>query len=100
MVSQELRLGNYVESTIPEIGIIKIATINTKYVQGVGIDFLKPIPLTEEWLKRFNSLGNAISNDVDGVFMWINGEKLYIAHVHQLQNLYFALTGEELTIKD
>lgn len=23
-----------------------------------------------------------------------------IKHVHQLQNLYFALTGEELTLKD
>ena len=27
-------------------------------------------------------------------------EVQYIKHVHQLQNLYFALTGEELTIKN
>jgi hypothetical protein len=32
-------------------------------------------------------------------FEIINDNKVFIEHVHQLQNLYFALTGEELTIK-
>jgi hypothetical protein len=37
----------------------------------------------------------------DGIFYLIRyGFINHIKHVHQLQNLYFALTGEELTIKD
>ena len=33
-------------------------------------------------------------NNIPNEQIWVN-----IKHVHQLQNLYFALTGEELTIK-
>ena len=32
-------------------------------------------------------------------FYWYDDSLISIQHVHQLQNLYFALTGEELTIK-
>ena len=72
-------------------------------------DDFKPIPLTEDWLKRFG-----IKNDIDvweltGVF-WLQELEdgcfflgcnsgwtgIEIKYVHQLQNLYFALTGEEL----
>jgi len=34
-------------------------------------------------------------NNIPNEQIWVN-----IKHVHQLQNLYFALTGEELTIKE
>ena len=73
---------------------------------------LNPIPLTEEWLERFG-----FEKD-DGIWeheesMWsceiigdddsFNFKKLgldilcpNIFYVHQLQNLYYALTGEEL----
>ena len=92
---------------------------------ALKINQVKPIPLTEEWLLKFGfgemglSLGyfykpicgnfsicsedfifninykryavsNVISVDLHG---------FEIKYVHQLQNLYFALTGEELTIK-
>jgi hypothetical protein len=30
----------------------------------------------------------------------LNDVNLWVKHVHQLQNLYFALTGEQLTIKE
>lgn len=88
----------------------------------------EPIPLTEEWLLKFgfkkitdtkwnykvgqwriyqcNFIERQINNfgvltydyngDVDGVANFSYG----IDSVHQLQNLYFALTGEELQIKD
>jgi hypothetical protein len=90
---------------------------------------LKPIPLTEEWMlkcgykydgykyeyydgqeeKRVfeseNGLGDFV--EIDGFFLPMPyyfgqafGENFKLKHVHQLQNLYFALTGEELTIKN
>jgi len=78
-------------------------------------EYLEPIPLTDEWLVKFGfkddmlefKLSNTIN--VDSYFMYSNGTVSYLVedfwgskpliHVHQLQNLYFALTGEELTIK-
>jgi hypothetical protein len=77
---------------------------------------LKPIPLTEEWLLRFGFLrqhdglvfyknGHFIEpNNTVNLFDFYTGDYgdwyVTIEHVHQLQNLYFALTGEELTIKN
>ena len=86
----------------------------------------KPIPLTEEWLlklklhKEFNSDNSEnrncwylkdcddnfyINYDYDSYIGWYVGASCYgyivgIKHVHQLQNLYFALTNKELTIKE
>lgn len=74
-----------------------------------------PIPLTEEWLVRFgfdtfrsiNSDPKTFYNDrFDyGIEIYQDGsiwfEKLrLIKHVHQLQNLYFALTGQELKLTE
>ena len=87
---------------------------------------IEPIPLTEEWLLRmgFENVTTGqpyleIYHDLRIVCPLKNTDKsCYIEndcdedcpntchiftstqHVHQLQNLYFALTGEELTIKD
>lgn len=73
---------------------------------------LNPIPLTEEWLTKF---GFKIDSDGDyslgDVCLTRNSDgelKLYMAmghiapplkFVHQLQNLFFALTGKELELK-
>ena len=86
---------------------------------------LKPIPLTEEWLLNFGFELEADEGDIKyfmnnrinrnyGVKLYDN-EELYIYHeypmsceytilqeinhVHQLQNLYWCLCGEELTLK-
>lgn len=74
-----------------------------------------PIPLTEEWLLKtgFKKDGSKYLHGGGGRKSLIIWEGLYvfffsdfsghdsikITHVHQLQNLYFALTGKELTIK-
>lgn len=84
-----------------------------------------PIPITEEWLLKFgfkictghfyNHLKNAYSRDdfdftvcfwddgtidLDSAFDDMFGIELkHIKFIHQLQNLYFALTGEELKLK-
>jgi len=84
----------------------------------------KPIPLTEEWLLKLgfvktqdlgknNVLQLEISQrliisfadyDCNNLNLWQDGKRFSFKHgliqyVHQLQNLYFALTGEELLIK-
>lgn len=90
-----------------------------------AISEIQPIPLTEDWLVRFGFEKNEYRDNVfhldslDICFGWGWEEKerhFHYAHdfekgdgydclwkainyVHQLQNLYFALTGEELTIK-
>ena len=125
MKANELRIGNWIEGIKIEnpIRIINDSIAYNYYnerfeIDGIDIKYYKPIPLTKEWLKRFgfekinNSLTSRLySNKVfeimtDGVtfHFWIydncdGGFKLDIKHVHELQNLYFALTGEELTLK-
>lgn len=80
-----------------------------------------PIPLTEGWLRKFNAESYFTSDpqetqsskafkfgdikihmcneDVEE-FMFESFEFVKIKTVHQLQNLYFALTGEELTYEN
>ena len=76
----------------------------------------EPIPLTDEWLLKFGFevntpnlrwmhpvlLSEVYKTESGGLTLLQNGTHLTnnpILYVHQLQNLYFALTGEELTIK-
>ena len=73
---------------------------------------IQPIPLTEEWLLKFGfeknittDLHPTFSYDIlnvnDGIVYVLNyGFVNHIKYIHQLQNLYFALTGEELKIKE
>jgi hypothetical protein len=79
-------------------------------------DNLQPIPLTVEWLLKFGFEKSGLWTYVIelqgnlklvyylGEKGWSIGFKSYsdfsnLYYVHQLQNLYFALTGEELTLK-
>src|SRR5690606_25906266 len=69
----------------------------------------KPIPLTEEWFLKlgFQFVGGWVNGKVlldsllyvrdkrtEYVFEYGEGSRITIQHVHQLQNLYFALTGK------
>jgi len=125
--AEELRIGNLVQlnpkrissnDTIVEVDSVCSWGINIgEKHYGLECDysfeFLLPIPLTEEWLTRlgFNftpktsdSLRNALWNKgyiqleqtISADILFHNN---HIKHVHSLQNLYFALTGEELAIK-
>lgn len=66
---------------------------------------LAPIKLTEKWLVRFGfeqrSYDILMKNGVSFVErngVWhLSGYEKTINFVHELQNLYFALTGEELS---
>jgi hypothetical protein len=106
-----------------------ICSISAKHVTfktgtEIPIEALKPIPLTEEWFLRFGfkllahkyreikygenqfmpkKYWSPVSFSLHsfGCISHFGGIVLpaNIQYVHQLQNLYFALTGEELTIK-
>jgi hypothetical protein len=80
---------------------------------------LNPIPLTPEWLERcgfkWHSLPDSEGNEhnvyttkwgdfdltmFDNDILELESVRMpHIKHLHQLQNLYFALTGEELKIE-
>ena len=150
MQANELRIGNLVYYHVEDNIEGDYDVVNTidyediRIIFGIGDDYYKPIPLTEEWLKKLGfkyqerdvSHGNGkierfwimkwssdgdeywleinlhpITKDTNG-FFWLNwnigggNHFVHLPHscklhyVHQLQNLYFALTGEELTVKD
>jgi len=73
-------------------------------------DFIvEPIPLTEEWLVKFGFKRSSTPNQLTlGRFSYeLSYSDLYYGlsrmgkckYLHQLQNLYFALTQEELEIQ-
>lgn len=127
MEKPELRVNNLVGSllkalpnnffTVSEVGdTMKIYDVagETHYFY---IDDLEPIPLTEDWLIKFgfnnhetfwsktwgtNGVVIITYSQVYKSFMYQLAQSVdkSISTVHQLQNLYYALTGEELTISE
>ena len=125
MKANELRIGNYVLGNVfNSKEFLKTTIERTDFCDLSYLRKCKPIPLTEEWLKRFgfdcvdeinkgytvnihSYLDKRLYCSVSGLvalYEKINTKKDFIIggikYVHQLQNLYFALTGEELTIKE
>lgn len=108
MKASELRIGNYVyfEHDKKNLELLKF-----DFDMGWNMDYIKPIPLTEEWLIKFGYMFNNcyyLKDDSDIEFFKSNG-KLFcefygnwfsnIEYVHDLQNLHFAIYKEELKIK-
>jgi len=115
MKSSELRIGNFVQWSGNAHSIESIqkdwVTIRKKNLQEFRLPYHKinSILLTEEWLVRFgftfNSKFHLYENNKDFKLNWefvLMDIDKYVRpnFVHQLQNLYFALTGEEIVIKD
>lgn len=124
MKATEHRLGNLIYSPIQKeiVTLVAIEQGNRPITLGKmgtssfsSFDCLERIPLTEEWLLKFGFVfGIKLQDFTKGkyqfvereilkgyfsenkVFYFLNNTK--IKSVHQLQNLYFALTGEELEI--
>jgi len=112
MRANELRIGNWVSNGDIEFQI----TSKDIYHRDVRVygSFIKGIPITPEWLERVGFEKNIFSN---GDYKYIKSglsissnlqsanwkfgriENERCKYVHQLQNLYFALTGEELEYK-
>jgi len=123
MKATELRIGNYIIYN----GCLKFNENDVNIINGGNIHKMEqsidyreeyePIPLTEEWLLRFGFKKDTAEHCYmhkgfpSGIYFVIDAEWAicgdfnectYIRlpkYVHQLQNLYFALTENELTIK-
>jgi len=122
----ELRIGNLVYCVATN-NIQKITGITEEhtYVNSITFDYLEfdelePIDITEEWLIRFgfehsDRFGFEHSDFLqdfikDSFHLIITNNGKFISpdicrspelkYVHQLQNLYFALTGKELNTVD
>lgn len=119
MNAKELRIGNITkQGVVVEINrsdkdsfrVWDVVNLKSSYNNNV-----EPIPLTEEWLIKFGFSKESPDNEddfnywelkdveftdyEDGDFE-INQTGFVFKYVHQLQNLYFALTGEELELKE
>lgn len=128
MEASELRINNYVEYNEEIDDVFSLGgwstEINLNNQNVTDVRDIKPIPLTEEWLLKLGFEENKENNwfSISGgseaipvlVRIWAkdriqvyyhwNYKQMnhigYVNHVHQLQNLYYALTGSELTIKE
>tara|TARA_R110000850_G_scaffold146543_1_gene268683 strand:- start:54 stop:449 length:396 start_codon:yes stop_codon:yes gene_type:complete len=129
MKSKELRIGNYVIYNSEVVKVNSVGRVylshKKKYVSHkILVKNYSPIPLTEEWLLKFG-FDKDSNNDycIKGFHLedrnidtFLSVEKILklkdnfgcwyfeaylreLKNVHQLQNLYFALTNEELTIR-
>jgi hypothetical protein len=106
MKATELRIGNFYDNN----GVFKKASPSTiEEVWNAPRSWCKAIPLTEEWLLKFGfeitdnfqTKDRFQTHKQDGIIWFEYGYIVVeLNYVHQLQNLYFSLTGEELTIKN
>ncbi len=123
MKASELRVGNLIESgmiTRMDIGDTLYSMEVTKNGKRRNISNPAGELLTEDWLLRFGFEKDLVCEDWsikkvfpnltnpevgdNTFFIFLNeGYSTYgkykFQYVHQLQNLYFALTGEELILK-
>lgn len=116
--AQDLRIGNWVNIGY-DCKIVRIyefgATLNThlgvKKLLHFHEKYIRPIPLTEEILLKCGAV-KAVDEwfIIDKCFQFFDNGFCYsaglgyqlsqpIENLHQLQNLYFALTGQELNVK-
>jgi hypothetical protein len=111
---------------VNEVNESGLSVANEDEVTWIEIQEFEPIPLTEEWMVKFgmelydgfsstrvlrlnrNPLDTSILtyNVVEGLLRFSNGHNKgsdlipYVKYVHQFQNLYFAITGKDLLIKN
>ena len=115
---KELRVGNYLKLLGTRFGTqtieLKKLILSSLLENNDSIKYFKPIPLTEKWLLDFGFLDLGcgeykkgtilLDNEYTDKGVWYVQEdssllNIDVIHVHQLQNLHFALTNQELTNK-
>lgn len=124
MKASELRISNLI---LKNGKLHYTSHLTIRDIHGLSVDdtdTFEPIPITEDWLVKFGFKLEADEGDIkyyeiqrlwyyvvfdhDDIRLDIKTDKdmthtvFYMderfMYLHQLQNLYFALTGEELTI--
>ena len=114
MKANELRIGNWVMGDSERPYQIELSDFSDWYDDHNSHEYgdhVHPIPITEEWLDMFGFKDDQIMRFRDLLMLakgdeeycaWINtlthGRVSSVKYIHQLQNLYYALTGEELII--
>jgi hypothetical protein len=126
MKANEYRIGNLVNYRSSTNGLFKgeielikkkgcgMRLLDDNFKKYSPLKFIEGIPLTEEWLLKFGFVKESNTKDIYTKYglqfrIWESGMSIsfidsrkdnrQIFTVHQLQNLYFAITREELTIK-
>lgn len=118
MEAIELRIGNYLFSN----GVVSVIDARSIFDIWDKSEKYSSIPLTEIWMERFGFIKTAsyimrlnvdLKKDIKSVIIATERHGKWVAvytiedafasqgieYVHQLQNLYFALTGEELELE-
>lgn len=128
LTAKELRIGNWIRHkySAPDFMVSEInAFSENNTVNGIGLCDCKPIHLTEQWLNELGFIKDDNGNYLIGLQThylellpsngyWYptyvqapemsheNEQRVStnrIEFVHELQNLFFALTGRELEFK-
>lgn len=107
---EHLRWGNCIRSKSDKV-IEQVIKIEKNKINACNYTFFEPIPLTEEWFNNYGLLKtNGISfllgcyeiirskDDMYWCVILKGGVIARLKYIHQLQNLYYALTGEELKL--
>ncbi len=114
MKASEYRIGNWVSNGEDEFQLTSKDIYHLDVY--VGRVIANPIPITPEWLERFGFqkiIGCGWQLDIEtnhyclysengkyvDLFVYSDEVGKQCKYIHQLQNLYFALTGEELELK-
>ena len=118
MKANELRIGNLVidedGDTLPIIAINKDFIFHSTEGLFSTPNTLRGVPLTEGWLvklgfkrwgkfdlwKTYQTTVCTIAGTTQSGFELSKIPRVEVEYVHQLQNLYFALTGEELKLTE
>lgn len=118
-MNNELRIGNLLQDKISKTPL-KVVLVSEDKIDTLVLDrsnyplengwSMEPIPLDSSWLERagFEEKDNSgywaiegqdfilhKSPDIPNFYLCLRSDS-GVRHVHQLQNLYFSLTGTEL----
>lgn len=107
--AEELRIGNLVFNSFTKSN--QLISYHEIRILSIGLrNHYTPIPLTEEWLlklgyKHINTLHDGTKSFEGYPYLYfkdgiarISTKTPDINYIHQLQNLYYALNGQEITI--
>lgn len=115
MNGEELRYGNYVYSHRANGEKV----IHQHFDFSDDVEGYEPIPITKEWLVKFGCWNTPINENlfscgILSLYLEDDGDVTVsrienvnngcylttLKYVHQLQNLFFAITGEELELTE
>ena len=115
MDARELRIGNYYYEASVKNKLVELRLDSHYLIEALINEInLEPIPITKEWLVKFGFIYNVkytqelvyefgnmqlAYNKTDGWYLGNEETELEIKSIHQLQNIYFFLYGNELKLK-